>query len=82
MNFGNALTNLKMGKRVCRTGWNGRDMWLRLIKANDWHPVFGEEKSVMSCLPFILMKTADGGVVPWTASSTDVLSDDWEVTSD
>lgn len=27
--------------------------------------------------PFIVMKTADGHVVPWLASQTDVLATDW-----
>lgn len=31
------------------------------------------------CLPWIGMKTADGGFVPWLASQTDLLAEDWEV---
>ena len=29
--------------------------------------------------PYIQMKTADNKVVPWLASQTDILSDDWSV---
>jgi hypothetical protein len=32
-------------------------------------------------LPYIFMKTADDKLVPWLASQTDLLSDDWEVVS-
>lgn len=29
-------------------------------------------------LPYIYMKTADGGLVPWLCSQTDLLAEDWE----
>lgn len=69
MEFGEAIKALKHGQRVRRRGWNGRGMWLRL-QVPDKH-------SKMS-LPYIYMKTADDHLVPWLASQTDVLSDDWE----
>ena len=30
-------------------------------------------------LPWIGMRTADGGFVPWLASQTDLLAEDWEI---
>ena len=30
-------------------------------------------------LPFILMKTADNKLVPWLASQTDILAEDWQI---
>ena len=30
-------------------------------------------------LPYIYMSTVTGDLVPWLASQTDVLADDWEV---
>jgi hypothetical protein len=30
-------------------------------------------------LPYITMKTADNKIVPWLASQTDILADDWSV---
>lgn len=68
-NFGQALELLKAGHRVARSGWNGKGMWIAL-QVPDAH-------SKMS-LPYIYMFTADGNLVPWLASQTDVLSDDWE----
>lgn len=68
MTFGNAITALKEGKLVCRTGWNGKGMWLAL-QVPDAH-------SKMT-LPYIFMKTADGYRVPWLASQTDMLAEDW-----
>lgn len=70
MDFGDALVVLKSAGRVARRGWNGKGMWLELQEP-DAH-------SKMS-LPYIYMKTADGHLVPWLASQTDVLSEDWEI---
>lgn len=69
MNFSYALNYLKSGKRVCRSGWNGKGMWLCLQ-----HP---DAFSKMT-LPYIYMRTACGNSVPWLASQTDLLSDDWQ----
>lgn len=87
LNFGQALEQLKAGKRVTRQGWNGKGMFLALVKGreNDYHvnsEVFGtgndgnSEKS-LPVLDAIYMKTADNKLVPWLASQTDVLADDW-----
>ena len=74
MNFGDAISLLKQGERVARQGWNGKGMWLKL-QVPDAH-------SKMS-LPYIYMKTADDKLVPWLASQTDVLAEDWvHVTDD
>lgn len=66
--FGEALSHLKMGGRACRKGWNGKGMWIELQKP--------DEHSKMT-LPYIYMKTADNNLVPWLASQTDMLSEDW-----
>lgn len=72
MSFGVALEFLKSGGRVARRGWNGKGMWLELQRP-DAH-------SKMS-LPYIFMKTADNHLVPWLASQTDVLGEDWQLAS-
>lgn len=69
-NFGDALEILKRGGRVARRGWNGKGMY---IEAQ-----FPDEHSKMT-LPYIFMKTACDNVVPWLASQTDLLSEDWEL---
>lgn len=70
MNFGDAISALKGGKRVSRSGWNGKGMWLEL-QVPDAH-------SKMT-LPYIYMKTAQDDLVPWLASQTDVLAEDWGI---
>lgn len=75
MSFGVALEAIKAGKRVSRSGWNGKGMWLCLVAR--WSGNIGEMPVDYCLLPWIAMKTADGGVVPWLASQTDVLAEDW-----
>lgn len=70
MNFGEALQALKKGERVARAGWNGRGMWLKL-QVPDAH-------SKMT-FPYIYLSTVTGDLVPWLASQTDMLADDWGV---
>lgn len=70
LSFGHAIRVLKDGKRVARAGWNGKNMWLALQVPN--------EQSKMT-LPYIYMCTAQGDLVPWLASQTDVLADDWQL---
>jgi Protein of unknown function (DUF2829) len=88
MDFGDAIRNLKLGKRVQRAGWNGKDMWLAYQKAYpDGIPINANtseatglpQGTVCRFLPYITMKTVDGSFVPWLASQTDVLAEDWKV---
>lgn len=81
MNFSIALQNLKEGHRVCRSGWNGKGMWLFLV--DNWQFNIEDYKFLRGFVwvtyPFIAMKTADNKIVPWLASQTDILAEDWEV---
>jgi hypothetical protein len=75
MNFGEALQSLNAGHLVARKGWNGKEMYLRLVGAKYWavHRI-----GTLQPAPWIGLKTADGYFVPWTASQTDILAEDWE----
>lgn len=79
MNFGQALELLKNGKRVCRNGWNGKRMFLFYASGTDYYML---GLSDLLCgydrLPWIGIKTADDKFVPWLASQTDILAEDWE----
>ena len=70
MHFGDALTLLKAGHKLERKGWNGHGMWVEL-QTPDAH-------SKMT-LPYLFLNYPDGRTVPWLASQTDMLSDDWAV---
>lgn len=79
MNFGQALTELKNGNRVKRKGWNGDGIFLALQVP---------DKNSKMTQPYIYIDTlglktnnpnAPKGRVPWLASQTDMLAEDWEV---
>lgn len=97
MTFGHALVALEAGERICRSGWNGKGMWLHMINGSDSSPGEADVDYILRddsfdpalgggsffeqlrLLPWIGMKTADGGFVPWLASQTDLLAKDWMV---
>lgn len=72
MGFEWALQRLKEGEAVAREGWNGKGMWIALQTP--------DENSKMT-LPYIYMSTVIRDLVPWLASQTDLLSEDWQVVS-
>lgn len=83
MNFGQAIELLKQGKLVARKGWNGKGMYLLLVSGEtirySINQTYGDVDSVgLPVLDAIYMKTADDKLVPWLASQTDMLSEDWE----
>jgi hypothetical protein len=70
MDFGTALSNIKAGYPVRRIGWNGKGMWISLQVPDEYSKMQR---------PYIFMHPVDGELVPWVASQTDLLADDWEL---
>lgn len=85
MTFGLAVEALKFGKKVARAGWNGAGMFLFLVSGSTFQvnrpPLLGiyPEGTVINYRPHIDMKTVDGEIVPWVASQSDVLAEDWQI---
>lgn len=82
LTFGLALEALKKGERIARAGWNGKGMFLYLIKGVELQQGlrygFGEYMNEPEFASSICMKTADNKlVVGWLASQTDMLAEDW-----
>ena len=75
MNFSKALEALKNGDKVSRENWNGKNMWIEIQTPDNWIEIQTPE-------PYIFMKTVDGNLVPWLASQTDLLSNDWNIIID
>lgn len=71
--FSHALEAVKAGKRICRAGWNGRGMFVEIQRP--------DENSKMGH-PYLYITGVDGKRVPWLASQTDLLAEDWWVTVD
>lgn len=83
--FGQAIEELKQGKRVAREGWNGKNMYLVLISGSAVAPAIEEHYGKGWGEPdtpvqdAIYMYTAQCTLVPWLASQSDMLSNDWSV---
>ena len=81
--FGAAIEALKEGKKVSRSGWNGKDMFLYLVPGSTFQvnrpPLLGiyEEGTEINYRPHIDLKTADGSVATWSPSGSDALAEDW-----
>lgn len=87
--FGHAIELLKQGKKLARSGWNGKGMWIILVPGNDSiRPVAGTPYSnaglteEIAILPHIDMYTINSegrrAMLPgWLASQTDILETDW-----
>lgn len=85
MSFGHAVEALKAGKKVARSGWNGKGMFLYYVPANSYPAQtdiakkhWGADAKV-PYRAYIAMKTVDDDVQVWTASQTDILSNDWSI---
>lgn len=85
MNFGLAIEAMRKKQKVARQGWNGKGMFLFLVPGSTFNvsrpPLLGiyPEGTEINYCPHIDMKTADGKIVPWLASQTDMLAEDWVI---
>lgn len=85
MSFGHAIVMAKAGKRITRAGWNGKGMFIYLVPAASYPAQRGAAKrwlgedAMVPYRAYLAMKTVDDEVVPWLASQTDMLADDWTV---
>ena len=82
MNFGLAIEALRKGFRVCRRGWNGKGIFIELQTPDAYSKMTS---------PYIYIDTtglqtqnteAPKSRVPWLASQTDILAEDWEIVED
>ena len=84
MTFSEALIAVKQGAEVARSGWNGKGMFIFLVPGSsfqvDLPPLLGiyPKGKEITYHSHIDMVTATGDVVPWVASQTDLLTEDWE----
>jgi hypothetical protein len=79
MNFGHAIELLKGGNKVRRRGWNGKGIFIELQIPDKYskmtHPyIFIDTTGLQTNNP-----DAPKDRVPWLASQTDMLAEDWEL---
>lgn len=83
--FSWALRLIKEGKKLQREGWNGKGMFIFLVPGSIFKvnraPLLGiyPEGTEINYHGHVDMRTADGMIVPWLASQTDLLAEDWQV---
>lgn len=68
--IGQAIEEMRDGRRVTRSGWNGKGMYLELQVP---------DKFSKMTLPYVYMRTAQGDLIPWLCSQTDLLATDWQI---
>lgn len=87
-NFGEAVRNLKAGKKVARTGWNGKGMFVVYQKAypngipcnKQTAEAWGmDEGDLFRCEPYLQIKMVNGSHAMWVPSINDVLAEDWSL---
>lgn len=86
MDFGTALNMVIAGKKIYRSGWNGKGMFVVYQKgypdgiacnkqtADAWGL---NEGDLFKCNPYLQIKCADGSHSMWVPSINDVLAKDW-----
>lgn len=69
MSFGTALARVQHTEaRIARAGWNGPGQHVACQR-----PDAGSKMTA----PYLYLKNAQGGLVPWVPSQGDLFADDW-----
>lgn len=83
MNFGLAIEAAKMGKKIARKGWNGKNQYVELgydfaYTAPGDIPVRPVQHLDIGSQALVFVGTR-GRQVGWLASQSDMLADDWYI---
>jgi hypothetical protein len=82
MSFGLAIEAAKMGKKIARKGWNGKNQYVELAYCISYKNNDAEIVNVNHCnignkaLAFV---GTSGVQIGWLASQADMLADDWQI---
>ena len=82
LDFGSAIQMMKAGKRVRRSGWNGKNQYIELATAISYKNAQGEVVNVEheaignNAIAFV---GTSGVQMGWLASQADMLAVDWEI---
>jgi hypothetical protein len=90
MDFGEAIHRIrsKVGTKIARKGWNGKGMYVIYqegypegveINHNTSRATGLPVGTVCRFEPYLMFMTAKGTFIPWLASQSDILADDWFV---
>ena len=80
LTFGEAIVNLKKGKRLAREGWNGKNQYIELAERisyiNSMGEIINEGHSDIGNKVIAFVGTS-GVQLGWLASQADMLAEDW-----
>ena len=82
MTFGEAINSVKEGKRIQRSGWNGKNQYVELATCISYKNADGvivncEHNAIgNSALAFV---GTSGVQMGWLASQADMLAEDWQI---
>lgn len=82
MKFGEAIEQAKQGKKIQRTGWNGKNQYVELATRISYVNASGETINANhdaignKALAFV---GTSGVQIGWLASQADMLADDWRI---
>lgn len=86
MTFGHAIEAAKAGRKVCRSGWNGKNMYATLMPGYPGGVEVNEATqkahnlpsgTVLIYRPYWQLYTAQKDVAMWAPSGSDSLAEDW-----
>ena len=82
LSFGLAIEAAKMGKKIARAGWNGKNQYVELAYCISYKNNAAEVVNVNHCnignKAFAFVGTS-GVQMGWLASQADMLADDWQI---
>jgi len=82
MNFGEAIIQLKLGKKLARKGWNGKTQYIELATSisyvNSRNEVVNCEHDAIGNKAIAFVGTS-GVQIGWLASQADMLAEDWVI---
>ena len=90
LEFGDALYAMKLGKKVARSGWNGKDQYVVAQQGQEiestyvWNPHNKAHAEMLGgwieVAPYCTLKTAqDTLAMGWTPSTGDLFANDWMI---
>lgn len=85
MTFGAAIELVRLGHRLRRKGWNGKNQYIELAEyvsyVNRKGQIVNVKHDTMGNAAIAFVGTS-GVQLGWLASQADMLSDDWELVDD
>lgn len=79
IDFSAALKSLKLGEKLARKGWNGKGMYVKLVKPINSKNTLSTEFNMPKYNPYFTIKNVDDSISVWVPSVGDTLAEDWYI---